>query len=263
VSFARVTVIPMPYKEKDNHGLRPRIEASAPDTGRVLHKPTPRDLSPLGWLQLGKASRMHEKRGWLRKLLIHEGLLVPEDGPLWTRILSDYKFVLGTIEGMKIALGSKFVDPRDHKGIQGPHDHKFISQKTNAQKDVPKNEFTQPYLFYAYDVSRTTFQNRVKNEKLGKCSSSEARPSVYKGATAIDNRALAKMKFTPRFFSHECMLWRLIRLHPYLNCGKNTRFGMSTTAPSTTTKPKKVTTYPVGTAWHGNTMRANHLYSKN
>ena len=200
VSFARVTVIPMPYKEKDNHGLRPRIEASAPDTGRVLHKPTPRDLSPLGWLQLGKASRMHEKRGWLRKLLIHEGLLVPEDGPLWTRILSDYKFVLGTIEGMKIALGSKFVDPRDHKGIQGPHDHKFISQKTNAQKDVPKNEFTQPYLFYAYDVSRTTFQNRVKNEKLGKCSSSEARPSVYKGATAIDNRALAKMKFTPRFF---------------------------------------------------------------
>ena len=201
VSFARVTVIPMPYKDKDDHGLRPRKDANVLQTNTVLAKRPPRDLSPLGWLQLGKASRMHQKKGWLRQLLINEGLLVEEDGPLWTRILSDYKFIKGAIEGMRIALGSSFVDPRDYKGIQGPSSGgMFISKKTNAQKDIPKNEFTQPYLLYAYDVSRTTFQNRVKNEKLGKCTSSESNTSIYKGTTAIENRALAKRKYTPRFF---------------------------------------------------------------
>jgi hypothetical protein len=67
VSLDRVTVVPMPYKDCNDPGLRTRITKPILVTTSVVCQ-----LSPLGWLSLGKQTRRHEKKGWLRTLLQHE-----------------------------------------------------------------------------------------------------------------------------------------------------------------------------------------------
>jgi hypothetical protein len=52
--------------------------------------------------------------------------------------MSDYKCQLSAIEGMQLALGSTFIDPREHKGKQG-EGGKFVSVKKESQADMPKN----------------------------------------------------------------------------------------------------------------------------
>jgi hypothetical protein len=196
VSLDRVTVVPMPYKDCDNPGLRPRITKPILATTSVV-----RQLSPLGWLSLGKQTRRHEKRGWLRTLMQHEGVLQDNPIALWSRVISDHKSVLAVIEGMKIAMGSNFCDPREHIGVQGKGSGgKFVCVAKVTQVGVPKNEYTIPYLLHAYDVTRTTFQRRLKQDYMGKVSERDKQPYVYKGLTCIDNRQLARAKYTARFF---------------------------------------------------------------
>jgi hypothetical protein len=67
------------------------------------------------------------------------------DEALWKRVLSDYKCQLAGIEGMRLALGSKFNDPRETKGHNGQFG-KFVSQKKESQLEIPKNMWTIPYL---------------------------------------------------------------------------------------------------------------------
>jgi hypothetical protein len=42
--------------------------------------------------------------------------------------MSDYKCQLSAIEGMKMVIGDKFVDPREHTGSNGEQG-KFVSKK--------------------------------------------------------------------------------------------------------------------------------------
>jgi hypothetical protein len=67
---------------------------------------------------------------------------------------------------MEKALGDKYVDPREHKGVQGKASGgKFVSLKKASQMDVPKNMWSLGYLVYAYGVDKATFRRRLKAEK--------------------------------------------------------------------------------------------------
>jgi hypothetical protein len=120
----------------------------------------------LEWLEYGLKSRTHEKIGWLKDKLLEYDLMEANDEGLWKRVISDYKCQLAAIEGMRLALGTKFTDPRDYKGIAGT-DGKFITGKKESQCDIPKNMWTIPYLLHAYDVKRSNFQNKRRDDKKG------------------------------------------------------------------------------------------------
>jgi hypothetical protein len=77
------------------------------------------------------------------------------DEGLWKRVISDYKCQLSAIEGMRLALGAKFKDPREYKGFAGSQG-KFISEIKESQRDM----WTIPYLLHAYGVKRSNFQNK-------------------------------------------------------------------------------------------------------
>jgi hypothetical protein len=153
----------MPYKDTNAPGLRPRIAKPVTATTVVA-----RNLTLLGWLQFGKQTRCHGKKGWLRTLLQHEGVLQDSPIALWSRVLSDYKSILAVIiEGVKIAMASNFRDSREFVGVQGlGSGGKFVSKQKATQAGIPKNEYSIPYLLYAYDVMRTTFQRRVRSFSL-------------------------------------------------------------------------------------------------
>ena len=69
---------------------------------------------------------------------------------------------------MEEALGDKYVDPREHKGVRGKDSGgKFVSLKKASQMDVPKNMWSLGYLVYAYGVDRATFRRRLKAVKEG------------------------------------------------------------------------------------------------
>jgi hypothetical protein len=133
-----ITVTVMPYKDTTttNRTRRePDISSANILPDRAVAVP---DKTPLQWLESGLKSRSHEKRGWLKDKLIKHGLLEATDEALWQRVISDYKCQLSAIEGMRLALGPRFNDPRDHKGDQGKGG-KFVSLKKESQADVPKN----------------------------------------------------------------------------------------------------------------------------
>jgi hypothetical protein len=44
---------------------------------------------------------------------------------------------------------------------------KFVSQKKESQRDIPKNMWAIPFLSHAYDVKRSNFQNEPRDDKLG------------------------------------------------------------------------------------------------
>jgi hypothetical protein len=196
ISIARVTVVPMPFKNKDNPGLRQRTIKPV----QIHAAPVPPQRTPMQWLEIGTQTRRHERRGWLRRWLIHFGLLEDNDEAVWRRVISDYTMQVTYIEGMKGAKGKEtFVDPRAYKGIRGAGGV-WVSGKSETQVGIPKNHYTIPYLLYAYDVSRTSFQRRVKQAKQGKPFLTPSKPHKHKGASVIDNLQLSKAKHTPRFF---------------------------------------------------------------
>ena len=161
VALNRITVTMMPYKDTTSSN-RTRREPDILESNilpeRTIAAP---DKTPLQWLESGLKSRSHEKRGWLKAKLLKHGLMEPSNEALWQRVMSDYKCQLSAIEGMRLALGASFNDPREHKGNQGDGG-KFVSLKKDTQADVPKNMWTIPFLLYAYDVKRSKFQNKRK-----------------------------------------------------------------------------------------------------
>ena len=99
-------------------------------------------------------------------------------------------------------LGSNFTDPREHKGDQG-EGGKFVSLKKASQADVPKNMWTIPFLLHAYDVKRSNFQNKRKNDKLGVSKLTEGmkkRVIWNKGQCVITNRVASRKKYNARYF---------------------------------------------------------------
>ena len=195
ITMDRITVIPMPYKDTTSAlGLRKRKVKDVQQPETVIPQKT-----AMEWLQWGKLSRRHETAGWLKNALVHFHLLDDNPFAVWKRVIADYKTVNAIIEGMKLALGNGFVDPRDYKGKQG-EGGQFVSDKSKSQALIPKNEYTIPYLLHAYDVKRTSFQRRVKADKMGKYDNIQPISLAAKGHTCIDDINIMRNKFTPRFF---------------------------------------------------------------
>ncbi len=202
IDLSRITVTIMPYKDATSANREQRqreisVENLLP--GRIVVKP---DKTPLEWLEYGLKSRMHEKQGWLKDKLLSHDLLESTNEALWQRVMSDYKCQLSALEGMRLALGPSFKDPREHKGHQGD-EGKFVSLRKESQADVPKNMWTIPYLLYAYDVKRSNFQNKRKNDKLGVSKLTEGlkkRVQWNKGQCVITNREASRKKYNARYF---------------------------------------------------------------
>jgi hypothetical protein len=197
----RITVTPMPYKDVACTTRSKNVVAAANEVelmpDRVYAVP---DRSPFEWLKHGLSSRTHEKRGWLRDKLLHHNLLEPNEESLWKRILSDYKCQLSAIEGMRLALGDAFVDPREHKGENG-ESGKYVLAKSASQIDVPKNMWTIPYLLHAYDVKRSNFQNKRKQDRKGAAMLTQKEKKQYnKGDCVITNRAASRRMYNAKYF---------------------------------------------------------------
>jgi hypothetical protein len=150
----RIIVTIMPYKDT----------TSTKGLGREVHAMEAEETEERKYEKVGLKSRTHERRGWLKEKLLKHDLLEATPEALRKRIMSDYKFQLSAIEGMKMAMGDKFVDPREHKGSNGEKG-KFVSKKKENQLDIPKNVWTIPYLLHAYDVKRSNFQNKRRVDK--------------------------------------------------------------------------------------------------
>jgi hypothetical protein len=192
----RLTVVPMPFKAS-GVTLRKRKVVEAP--AKVVKSALKR--TPLEWLKLGLSSRNHEKKGWLRELLIENNELHPTDeAMLWKRVISDFKYQKSYREGIKEVLGAEYKDPRDCKGIIGKNSGgRFVSKKTQSQQGVPKNVQSLGYLLYAYDVSKTTFF-RKRDAFTSVTLPKAQRKVVYKNLTVIDNRGIASEWHIPSFF---------------------------------------------------------------
>jgi hypothetical protein len=137
VDQARITVTIMPYKDSTSANRQKRavqqLQAEVlPD--RVYEAP---ERSNLEWLEFGLKSRTHEKKGWLKEKLLEYDLMEATDEALCKRVLSDYKCELAGIEGMRLALGLKFKDPRETKGHNGEFG-KFVSQKKESQLETQR-----------------------------------------------------------------------------------------------------------------------------
>jgi hypothetical protein len=104
---------------------------------------------------------------------------------------------------MRLALGSKFKDPRETKGHNGEFG-KFVSEKKESQQHIPKNIWTIPYLLYAYDVKRSNFQNKRKADQNGATTLTRAmnqkKVQYNKGDCVITNRAASRRKYNARYF---------------------------------------------------------------
>jgi hypothetical protein len=160
--------------------------------------------TPLGWLKWGLTTRKHEKKGWLAETLLANGELLEGEAALWKRVLSDFHCQLAFLEGMKEVLAEGYNDPREYREVRGKDSGgKFVSLKKESQAHVPKNVHSLGYLLYAYGVSKTTFFRKRDAEKMGPSSEKESSNTPYQpvaGKTSIDNQAIARDFYTPRFF---------------------------------------------------------------
>jgi hypothetical protein len=101
---------------------------------------------------------------------------------------------------MAKALGDKYVDPREYKGVRGKTSGgKFVSLKKASQMEVPKNVWTLGYLLYAFDVDKATFRRRLKAEKEGVVVGATIGKHI--GTSVINNnRPLARERYDAKFF---------------------------------------------------------------
>jgi hypothetical protein len=164
IDQSRITVTIMPWKDTTSKKREGRVVNPMENEEVEERKYEPPNRTPIEWLQYGLKSRTHERRGWLKDKLLKCGLLEATPEALWKRIMSDHKCQLAAIEGMKMAMGDAFVDPREYKGNNGEKG-KFVTKKKETQLDVPKNFWTIPYILYAYDVKRSNFHNKRKADK--------------------------------------------------------------------------------------------------
>jgi hypothetical protein len=151
VDQARITVTIMPFKDSTSANRKkrdavPLLVGTDVLPGRV-HEPPER--SNLEWLEYGLKSRTHEKKGWLKDKLLEYDLMEATDEALWKRVVSDYKCQLAGIEGMRLALGVSFKDPRETKGYNGEFG-KFVSQKKETNNTGPHIE--ESYSTWIHDM---------------------------------------------------------------------------------------------------------------
>ncbi len=100
---------------------------------------------------------------------------------------------------MEKALIDKYVDPREHKGVQGKASGgKFVSLKKASQMDVPKNIWSLGYLVCAYGVDRATFRWRLKAEKEGIVIGGTIGKHI--GTSVINNRVIARERYDANCF---------------------------------------------------------------
>ncbi len=126
--------------------------------------------------------------------------LIPDTkDALWARILSDYACTEAAREGMQKALGDKYVNPREHKGVHGIESGgRFKSLKKDSQVGIPKNIWTLGYLVYAYDVDKATFRRRLKAAKEGIAKGETI--GKHMGTSVITNRQLVRERYDEKFF---------------------------------------------------------------
>ena len=185
----------MPYKQTQPT-LRPRKVAKE---NAVVTKTAPPLKTQIGWLEYGLETRGHERKGWLKDELLKYNLIADTKAALWARVLSDYACTEAAREGMAKALGSAYVDPRDHKGVKGKDSGgKFVSLKKASQQGVPKNVWTLGYLVYAYGVDKATFRRRWKAAKEGVPICEPVGKHI--GTSVINNRQLASERYDAKFF---------------------------------------------------------------
>jgi hypothetical protein len=204
IDESRITITMMPYKDVTSASRDRRNGSSQLDVvelmpERQLQVP---DRTPLEWLEYGLKSRTHEKKGWLKDKLLQYGLMEANPEGLWKRVISDYKGQLSAIEGMRLALGPTFIDPREYKGKAGC-DGKFVSEKKDSQRDIPNNMWTIPFLLHAYDVKRSNFQNKRRDDQKGinVLTGGLARRVQYnKGDCVITNRVASRRLYIERYF---------------------------------------------------------------
>ena len=204
IAVSRITVTMMPFKETTSSSRNQRpssVDAKnavlMPDRVRAVP-----ERSPLEWLEYGLKSRTHEKRGWLKEKLLEYKLMEASNEALWKRVISDYKCQLSGIEGMRLALGKNFVDPREYKGIAGEKGI-FVSGKKDSQIGVPKNMWTIPFLLHAYDLKRSNFQNKRRADKKGANVLTGRLPNrvqYNKGDCVITDRVASRRKYTAKYF---------------------------------------------------------------
>ena len=97
----------------------------------------------------------------LKEELVKHELLAETKSALWARVLSDYACTEAARDGMEQALGDKYKDPREHKGVTGKaSSDRFVSVKEASQIGIPTNMWTLGYLAYAYNVDKATFRRR-------------------------------------------------------------------------------------------------------
>jgi hypothetical protein len=115
--------------------------------------------------------------------------------------------------------GAKFKDPREYKGIAGC-DGKFVSEKNESQRDIPKNMWTIPYLLHAYDVKRSNIQNKRRADQKGinVLTGGLARRVQYnKGDCVITNRVASRRLYTERYFNSRSKALNLETVPVYKN----------------------------------------------
>jgi hypothetical protein len=143
VLVSRLTVIPMPYTSAQMP-LRKRVRHKHVD---IVHIDSPPQRQPLEWLQYGLESRRHEKRGWLKQLLIYYELLKDTKEDLWKCVFSDDRCQQACIiAGMKAAceaMGDPFVDLCAHVAKpSSKNGGRFVSDRSESQKGIPKSYLT-------------------------------------------------------------------------------------------------------------------------
>ncbi len=164
----------------------------------VYRKPLP-IRTRIEWLEYGLQSRKHETKGWLLNELRTHNVLRDTKAALWARVLSDYACLESARHGMEKALGDKYVDPREHRVVQGKASGgKFLSLKKSSQMHVPKNMWSLGYLVYAYGVEKATFRRRLKAEQDGIVIGGTIGKHI--GTSVINNRVLARERYDAKFF---------------------------------------------------------------
>jgi hypothetical protein len=111
--------------------------------------------------------RRHETKGWLLHVLEELNTLLKANKiAKWARIMTDYNCQLAYLQGLEHALGDAYKDPREYTGVRATDSGgKYVSLKKSSQQGVPKNVYTIPYIMWAYDVTKCTFERKLKESK--------------------------------------------------------------------------------------------------
>ena len=113
----------------------------------------------VGWLKYGLTSKRHATRGWLKKLLVQQNLLVDGNDAIWMRVMRDYQCQLVAMEVMRSIQGSDYKDPRLVT------EHGVFKGKENGRYKKKRLEFRQAYSRCPILSMRTMSPRRLSKGK--------------------------------------------------------------------------------------------------